>query len=60
MKDEQAIVLYLVPMPSDVPVARRLRALLKRALRDWGLKCTHVGHREPQPVAVKPKPKRTS
>lgn len=32
-------VIVLSPEPSEVPEAVRIRHLLKRALRDWGLRC---------------------
>lgn len=38
--DDTLIVLR--PLPSDVPVRVRVRALLKRALRDWQLRCVEV------------------
>jgi hypothetical protein len=34
----------------DVPAIIRLRALLKRALRDYGLRCVRVGESKDTPV----------
>jgi hypothetical protein len=43
MADEPAqIILHLRPLPCDVPVAIRLRQLLKTALRRDRLKCVRV------------------
>lgn len=35
-------ILEFKTLPSDIPAAIRVRALLKRALRDWKLKCVAV------------------
>jgi hypothetical protein len=35
-------ILNFEPTPSCEDPVRALRALLKRALRDWGLRCTHA------------------
>jgi hypothetical protein len=35
-------VLEFVPLPSEIPAEVRVRALLKRALRDWKLKCVRI------------------
>lgn len=37
-----ALVLEALPSPHDVPPDVRLRHLLKRALRDWQLKCLEI------------------
>jgi hypothetical protein len=40
---DKTVILTLVPLKSDVPLANRVRSLLKRALRDYRLRCTHIG-----------------
>lgn len=37
-----AVVLTLRPLPDSIPVATRLRRLLKAALRVWGFRCTSI------------------
>lgn len=36
-------IIELRPLASDIPAGVRLRHFLKRALRDWGLRCESVG-----------------
>lgn len=48
MNDSQQIVITLEPMPDTVPVANRLRALLKTALRRDRLRCVKVDWPEPE------------
>jgi hypothetical protein len=52
--------LVFEPLTSDHPVEARVGALLKRALRDWRLKCVHIGERPPEPIVIEApaKPKR--
>ena len=42
MPDPDLIVLVLKPLPDDVPVAVRVRALLKTALRRDRLRCVSL------------------
>jgi len=46
--DPDLWLILIRPMPSNLPAAVRVRQLLKRALRDWGLKCIEV--RTPTPA----------
>lgn len=52
-------VLVLQPLPSSVPVGVRVRMLLKRALRDWKLKCLSVGSGSRLPVPAETPRKRS-
>lgn len=43
--------IVLQPLPHTVPASCRLRQFLKRALRDWGLRCLSI---EPLPPSEPP------
>ena len=63
MPDFPPFVIVFEPLPCDIPAAVRVRALLKRALRDWKLRCRVIrpatadeltagaSHDEPKPAA---------
>jgi hypothetical protein len=40
--DKRPIVLHLVSAPCVVPVANRLRSVLKRLLRQYGFRCIRI------------------
>ncbi len=42
------LTLEALPSPDGVPVIIRLRHFLKRALRDWQLKCVHAVEVKPE------------
>jgi hypothetical protein len=41
-RDKGPIILHLVSVPCEVPVANRLRSVLKRLLRDYGFRCIRI------------------
>lgn len=47
MTDQDDWRLTFHPLAHDAPIPIRIRHLLKRALRDWGLKCTKIEGPEP-------------
>jgi hypothetical protein len=48
--------LVISALPSRVPVDQRLRAFLKRALRDWNLRCESITPSEPTETTTEAQP----
>lgn len=40
--DKEEVILHLVSVPCKVPIANRVRSVLKRLLRDYGFRSTKV------------------
>ena len=49
MEDRPAFIVYLRPTSKCRDPIKSLRAVLKRSLRDWGLRCTTITSRHPSP-----------
>ena len=41
-RERRTFIIHLTPTPDCTSPIGALRELLKRALRSWGLRCTHV------------------
>jgi hypothetical protein len=51
---DDLVILKFKPLPDGVPIGVRVRHLLKRALRDWRLKCV-AASLPPEPAAETPR-----